>query len=387
MSSMAIDRRSFLVGSTLLLCARSRVLAGAAHDGRPPALVSACRRGDGRYALVLMTLDGEIVREIALSDRGHDIAVDRSHGVAVAFSRRPGTFAVAFATNGVGEPTVFAGRPDRTFSGHGIFSRGGALLYATENDVDTGDGLIGIYETSSWRRVGEMNTHGIDPHEVILLADGRTLAVANGGIEMSGREKLNIASMEPSLVFLDATGGDLIAQHRLPPDLNQLSIRHIAADAHGQVWFGGQWEGALTIAPELVGRASADRPLRLIDAPVPMGTALKGYIGSVAVSGDGLVLAVAAPRAGRTLFIDTAEGKVISETVLADGCGVAALAGDTFALSSGHGDLVREVPGQSPAFHATIAGTEFDNHLRLVRAVDQSAVGRDASSPFDVQKL
>lgn len=367
MNSMAIDRRSLLLGSVLVLCARSRVLAGVAGDGAAPALVSACRQSDGRYALVLLSMDGVVLREIGLSDRGHDIAVDRVRGRAVAFSRRPGAFAVAFATDGGGEPHVFAAREDRTFSGHGIFSRDGRLLYATENDNETGDGLLGIYDTANWRRVGEMATHGIDPHEVILLSDGGTLAVANGGIEMSGREKLNIAAMEPSLVFLDAGSGEMTAQHRLPPQLNQLSIRHIAADAHGQVWFGGQWEGALTASPELIGRASVDRPLTLIETPQPRGTELKGYIGSVAISGDGQMLAAAAPRAGKTLFIDTESGAVVAETVLPDGCGIAGISAHAFALSSGHGDLIREEPGHDPALTVKLVGTEFDNHLRLVR--------------------
>jgi hypothetical protein len=367
MNSMAIDRRSLLLGSALVLCARSCALAGVSSEGGEAALVSACRRPDGRYALVLLSMDGRVLREIALSDRGHDIAVDRVRGRAVAFSRRPGTFAVAFKTDGSGEPNVFAAREDRTFSGHGIFSRDGRVLYATENDNDTGDGLLGIYDASSWRRIGEMATHGIDPHEVILLADGATLAVANGGIEMSGREKLNIAAMEPSLVFLDGASGELKAQHKLPLQLNQLSIRHIAADAHGQVWFGGQWEGALEASPELIGCASVDRALRLIETPQPMGTALKGYIGSVAISGDGHVLAAAAPRAGRTLFIDTANGGIVAETALPDGCGIAGVSAHAFALSSGHGDLIREEPGRDPAMSVKLTGTEFDNHLRLVR--------------------
>ena len=349
---MAIDRRALLLGTALMLCARSRALAGGTGEGGgEAALVSACRRPDGHYALVLLSMDGRVLREIALSDRGHDIAVDRARGRAVAFSRRPGAFAVAFQTNGSGEPHVFAAREDRTFSGHGIFSHDGRVLYATAH----------------WRRIGEMATHGIDPHEVILLADGLTLVVANGGIEMSGREKLNIAAMEPSLVFLDSASGEMKVQHRLPPQLNQLSIRHIAADAHGQVWFGGQWEGALTASPELIGRASVDQPLQLIAAPQPLGTALKGYIGSVAVSGDGQVLAAAAPRAGRTLFIDTASGSIVAETALPDGCGIAGISQHSFALSSGHGDLMREEPGRAPVMSVKLDGTEFDNHLRLVR--------------------
>lgn len=366
---MAIDRRTLLLGSVLVLSTQSRLLAGASSEAGDAALVSACRTPDGRYAIVLLSLDGHVVREIALSDRGHDIALDRKRGKAVAFSRRPGAFAVSFSTKARDDdPVVFSAQDNRNFSGHGIFSTDGRLLYATENDIETGAGLLGIYDVAAgYRRIGEMATHGVDPHEVILLADGKTLVVANGGIEMSGREKLNIETMQPSLVFLDAKTGERKAKHQLGQEINRLSIRHIAADANGQVWFGGQWEGALTSSPELVGRASLDKPLNLITTPAPMGTALKGYIGSVAVSGDGLVLAAAAPRAGRTIFVSTQTGTVIAEAPLADGCGVANLDAHDFVLSSGHGDLVQEDPGHARKMAVKLAGTEFDNHLRRIR--------------------
>ena len=47
--------------------------------------------------------------------------------------------------------------------------------------------------------------------------------------------------MMPSLAFIDSTTGDLIATHEQTSDLHKLSLRHIAADARGAVWFGAQW--------------------------------------------------------------------------------------------------------------------------------------------------
>ena len=106
-----------------------------------------------------------------------------------------------------------------------------ALLYATENDFENAAGMIGVYDaTDGFNRIGEFATHGMDPHEMLLLADGRTLAIANGGIETHpdfGRAKLNIATMKPSFVFVDRASGDLIEKHELAPELHQLSIRHM----------------------------------------------------------------------------------------------------------------------------------------------------------------
>ena len=50
-------------------------------------------------------------------------------------------------------------------------------------------------------------------------------------------------------------------------DLKSLSIRHVTEDAAGLVWFGGQWEGAPSETPQIVGSAGRDRELRLIAPP------------------------------------------------------------------------------------------------------------------------
>ncbi len=120
---------------------------------------------------------------------------------------------------------LFTTPANRHFYGHGVFSRDGRLLYATEHDNETRAGLIGVYNaTGGYKRIGEMPTYGIGPHEVILLSDGKTLAVANGGIEThieTGREKLNLSSMQPSLAFIDSTNGRLISQHKQSAELAQ----------------------------------------------------------------------------------------------------------------------------------------------------------------------
>jgi hypothetical protein len=202
-----------------------------------------------------------------------------------------------------------------------------------------------------------------------LFADGRTLAIANGGIATdptTGRENIDVDGMVPSLAFVDIKTGDLRAQHMLPAEINMLSIRHIAANAEGNVWFGGQWQGGLESSPELIGSAGIDRPIRIFEPAEPMGTLLKGYIGSVAMSRDGRVLAASAPRAGRIVYVDTEAGALRAETALADGCGLAPVGDDMFALSSGLGALRTERPGETPLFATTVSGTEFDNHLRLI---------------------
>lgn len=377
MSSMAIDRRNFLIGTALTIaCAStSRAFADvlAAEDDSGVArgdLIAACRRPDGSYSVVILTMDGAILRELPLQGRGHDIALDKASGTAVVFARRPGSFALAFDIHDRREPVLFTTPANRHFYGHGVFSRDGRLLYATEHDNETRQGLIGVYNaTAGFKRIGEMPTYGIGPHEVILLADGKTLAVANGGIEThieTGREKLNLDSMQPSLAFVDSTSGALIAQHKQSSDLHKLSIRHLAVDARGVIWFGCQWEGADAETPELVGCAGLDRPLSILQSGPPKGAELAGYIGAVAISGDGRVLAASAPRAGRIVYVDTERAEVMGQTQLLDGCGLTGVDKSSFALSSGMGVLQTEEPDHTHLTTASFPGRSFDNHLRII---------------------
>jgi hypothetical protein len=364
---MKLDRRAFLVGSALALTSGRHSFAADAATGESAEFISACRRPGG-YAVVLLTRDARIVREIPLSARGHDIAVDAANRRAVVFARRPGFFAVAFDLDGRGEPLIFAPEPGRHFFGHGTFAGEGRLLLTSEHDIQTGDGLIGIYDVAAgMKRAGEFPSHGIGPHEAALLPGGKTIVVANGGIATDpalGREEIGLDDMDPSLAFIDVKSGKVLANHKLPRELNRLSIRHLAATPEREVWFGGQWRGGTDETPELIGRASLDSPIRIIEPPAPSGIGLKGYIGSVAMSPDGRTLAASAPRAGRIVFVDTATGRLRGETVLADGCGVAGLGGDMFALSSGLGVIEIEKPGEATQSAVTLAGTEFDNHLR-----------------------
>jgi uncharacterized protein len=377
MNSMAIDRRHFLIGTALTLASASRAFAGVlplAGDGSDELvgdLIAACRRPDGSYSVVILTLDGMIVRELPLQGRGHDIALDRASGRAVVFARRPGSFALGFDVRGKAEPVLFTTPANRHFYGHGTFSHDGRLLYATEHDAETRQGLVGVYDaTGGYKRIGEIPTYGIGPHELILMPDGRTFAVANGGIEThveTGREKHNVEAMEPSLAFIDSRTGDLLAQHKQSRDLHKLSIRHVAADARGAVWFGCQWEGETANSPELVGCAALDKPLRIIEPTTPRGAHLAGYIGAVAIDGDGRILAASAPRAGRIIYVDTESGAVVGETQIMDSCGITGISESGFAMSSGMGVLQSEEPDHSHLTVASFPGRAFDNHLRLVR--------------------
>jgi hypothetical protein len=356
-----VDRRVFLKA------AGGAFLAGLAPDAAAAMLAvdavfaTAYVDREGSYGIALLSEEGHLVHTQPLPDRGHDVAFDPQTGRAVAFARRPGTFAVVFDRTGMTEPSTIAAAPGRHFFGHGVFSPDGRLLYATENDIDAAAGLVGVYDaTAGFARIGEFPTHGMDPHELLLMPDGRTLAVANGGIETHpdfGRAKLNLSTMKPSLVFLDRHTGSLVESHELAPDLHQLSIRHMDLDARGRVWFGCQYEGPALDRPPLVGRVQPGSGIALLDMPDDVLSGLRNYVGSVAANPAAGTVAVSSPQGNRLAVIDAETGMLVADRMLTEVCGLAA-DHDGYFATTGEGCIV-PASGED----ATLPGYVWDNHI------------------------
>ena len=358
---MATDRRNFLKALAALGALPFATLARA--DGAP-AFVAARMDGADAFSVAVLDHAGDVLFTEELDARAHDIALSPDRTTAVVFARRPGRFALAIDLAARRKVASFTPPEDRHFYGHGLFSPDGRLLYATENDWESERGVLGIYDVGAgYVRIGEIDTGGIDPHEALLMRDGRTIVVANGGIATHpdfDRVKLNLATMEPSLAYLDAATGDLIESIALPATLHQLSLRHMAEASDGSIWFGGQYEGAATDSVDLVGRHRRGAVPELVTAPSSAYGGMRQYVGSVAVSRDGARIAATSPVGGRMLVFDTATRNLVAMRDIADVCGVAGDGGDFF-VSDGRGRLWRgdTLLSEDPA-------VAWDNHLRRI---------------------
>ncbi|MBO0347084.1 DUF1513 domain-containing protein [Roseibium sp. CAU 1637] len=334
-----------------------------------PLFASARRETDGRYALAIVDDAGQLLAKVGLPDRGHGMAISPDRRRIMAFARRPGTFALLIDPFEAREPQILAAAEGRHFYGHGCFSPDGRLVYAPENDYENVRGVVGVYDVSgrTIRRLGEIETHGVGPHDLLLMDDGKTMVVANGGIQTHPgrpREKLNIATMKPSVVYLDMQTGDLLARHELDTDLHQLSLRHMAKDAKGQIWVGGQFEGDLALAPPLVARMTRDSAPTLTQLPDTLATGLESYIGSVVANADGDVIATSAPRGNKVLFWSATSGELLATKDIQDGCGVAPIDAHSFLISDGTGALTYLEDVTRPADILSRAnGIAWDNHM------------------------
>lgn len=354
------------------------VFAGAAGGlqalpARRLMYLSGAMTGEGRYTVAALDEAGNKIFETPLPGRAHGSAVRPGRRAAVIFARRPGTFAVVVDLAD-GTPLAQLPAPDgRHFYGHGVYSRDGARLFTTENDWASGQGVIGVWDAAAgYRRAGEFPSHGIGPHQVVLLSDGRTLAVANTGIRThpdTGRTRLNVPDMDPALAYVDSADGALLERHGFSESRRRLlSIRHLDANADGTVCVGLQDQGARAdVLPLVAFHRRGEGALQVAAAPPAVAQRMHAYAESVVMDPSGTITAVSCPRGGLTTFWDVTRRTFLTHVDVPDGSGVSPTgrAGE-FLITSGEGGAVLF---DVPARRAVALDTPFtrrrrwDNHL------------------------
>lgn len=348
------NRRQFMAG----LLANSLVATTSWADVGAPAYLSAAETPDGSFILCGINTELNTVFQIPLPARGHAAAAHPSKPEAVAFARRPGTFAIVIDCLSGRTKAKLETPSGRHFYGHGTFSKDGRRLFTTENDFDSGHGRIGVWDVyNNYQRIDEFASGGIGPHDIKRLPNKETIVIANGGIEThpeSGRTKLNIATMRPNLTYIEE--GHVVEMVELPAALNKNSIRHLAVASSGKVAFGMQWQGADT-SPALIGTHERGSPCRLLDEGLDLGRRMQGYVGSIAIAHDGTVIAATSPRGGLTATF-TAMNEIPETHTLRDVSGVA-FANGKMLVSSGNGHL-RFLNDKTPPVSTAL---RFDNHL------------------------
>ena len=369
------NRRQFLGGLACSVACGS--VSGFASPASAVSLndglyASSRQRGDGKSEAVIFSPEKGDIRTVMLPGRAHDLTAHPFRNEVVAVARRPGRFLAVFSLDKALKPLWLKAGKGRHFQGHGVFSADGTLFYTAENDYDGGRGVIGVWEADGgYRQISEHSSYGIGIHEIALHPDGKTLVVANGGILThpdSGRAKLNLATMQPSLVYLDAGTGWKEEKQVLSKGLHKLSIRHFDIAPDGTTVFGCQYQGARQDRPALVGFHKMGGKPVMVKAPKILHRQMQNYIGSVAIDSSGTIAATSAPRGNMVTFWDISSQKFLSSTPLTDGCGLAPGAGrGDFLMSNGEGRVVRHaLAGEGTGGLVTAypkSHMRWDNHM------------------------
>lgn len=361
MRLMGIDRRRAMLALAATATAGLLPRWSHAEATDQPVLLTSAAHIQGGHVAAGLTNTGRVAWTLPLPKRGHGGAVNAKGDLAVIFARRPRRFAVAVDPRTGRKIAQFETPEGRHFQGHGIFDAQDRMLIATENAYEEERGVLGLYDAADgFRRIGEWDAGGLDPHDLVPIQGGKRIAVTLGGILTHPdypRAKLNLDDMRPGLAILEADGR-IVSIHAPEPQYAQLSIRHLAEAPDGTIWFGCQYEGDGRDSMPLVGVVQPGIDGITWVRPKPQAEqALRQYVGSVAACRETGLVAVSSPRGGHCLIFDAASRALVADWPVGDVCGLAARGPDLLA-SDGQGRLWRD-----GAEIANAAQLRFDNHM------------------------
>lgn len=358
-----------LAGSTFLPS------AGATGTNTSSAALVAAWEAENQYRVGLIEVQAaqwSVQQSVSVPTRPHALLVEAG-GTVLAVSRRPGDWLLRWRPGASQAPQWHWIEGDRRFNGHAIASVEGTQLWTTETDLETGQGRLGVRDARSLEKTDEWATHGMDPHELLVLPEqlgafpAGTLLVANGGIASrpeTGRIKRKLDRMDASLVALNPKTGELLGQWRL--DDPYLSIRHLAWDASAQ-----RLGIALQAEHPMLEARQAAPVLAVWDGehltPTPEPPVLLGYGGAVAARPGGGFL-VGCPRANAVAVFDSQAGWSHNVS-LPDACAVATDANQWWAGGSTgvlHAALDRDGSAQ---LAVAAASPRWDNHWQVWQSV------------------
>lgn len=208
---------------SLAASAIQQATLGAAWRGpnkNDPYFAGALRADWGRKKI-------DVAYAVSLPTRPHGLLPEPDGGLLVV-GARPGGWMLRCDVDGkiVQQLDMAEESASVRLNGHAVVSANGNLLYTTETNLTTGQGKIGVRDLKTLKKVAEWETHGIDPHQLLLDHQGN-LIVANGGVPRTPADKkYDLHRMDPSLVRIDQRNGQLLRQWRL--DDPRLSLRHLA---------------------------------------------------------------------------------------------------------------------------------------------------------------
>jgi hypothetical protein len=224
-------RRTFLGGAgAAALSLQWRWVRAGEPASRSLVLAPVRRTPPRPSGLGILDLAAETHRAVETDFVGHSVVGNPARPRRVVLvGQRPGTRSCEIDVEDGAVTNVFDSATDRQFYGHGAYSEDGSLFYATENDVKTGAGLVTVRDATTFAVLGELPTHGVDPHEMRALGDGSTWVICNGGVTTGSVPP----ERRPSLCYVEEGSGKLLSRDELAR--RDLSIRHLAVTARDDV--------------------------------------------------------------------------------------------------------------------------------------------------------
>jgi hypothetical protein len=354
-----VSRRSVLVGAAAAVVGLGLEAAGCRFGAaRKRGLIVGPGRflhtdtGKMSYVLCLFDLDASRSRTVDMEFFGHGFAPHPIETArAVIFEKKgPGCCEVDLLAARVTRPITTP--PSRAFYGHGAFSRDGAVLFATENRLETKDGLISVRDAKSYKELAEFPTYGKSPHDCHLIDEGKTLVITNGGGPVEDE------AGRPSVTFVETASNKLL--ERLVIENPLLNAGHLALTRNRDlVAVSAPRDGLPKTARGGVTMRSGQGRFATVSKPEEILARMIGESLSVCIDEPSSVVAVTNPDGNIVTFWDLKSEGFVKKLDLTTPRGLTkTLDGEQMVLSYGTGTLAfidpkrletTPVPGFAPA--------------------------------------
>ena len=377
MTAHYVHRRQLLLaGLSLPLLAAPMGGAWLAQQRPQQWLISAQGRQPETYGAVWSNQRGH-AQQSQVGIRGHDVVQHPLRPDSVLMvARRPGRQLVEIdLASGEVLQRVHC-QAGLHLNGHACFSLDGRYLFTTESDIAAGHGRLIVRDGSDYRLLAQFDSHGIGPHELQFMPDGRTLAVANGGLLThpdSGRTLLNPDTMRSSLSLIDSHNGELLNDFHVAEP--KASIRHLDVSQQGDISVALQMQRSAShhqhLAPLAALLPAGGQQLKVLGEPETLLWHCNDYMGSTRINNLSRISGFTSPRGDIALFWHLDSGQLAGFHRLHDVCGLTvSLDQRQFILSSSSGH-VRQLDAftlqELPDSRMHLPGISWDNHLHAIQ--------------------
>lgn len=311
-----VNRRKFLLASlsaVVTACAKqqtkntSNLILGS---GKFQTSVG----GKSNFVLSFVDLENKLTHTADMPFLAHGIHIDPSNTNRLAVFEKRGANACEFDLKNRTISRTISCKPGRYFYGHGAYSVDGGLLYSSETELNTLQGMIAIRDGNDLSYISEFPTFGIEPHECHLIDDGSTMVVTNGGGK-SGEE-------QPSVTYIDINTQKLMEKVTLSHE--DLNTGHVAISQNGDlVVVSAPRKGLDPAMPGGVSIRPRNAPMQSRTEPSDITQRMRGEALSVAIDAESKIAAVTHPDGNLLSFWSIEDARLLKTIELASPRGVA----------------------------------------------------------------